>query len=112
MEYGDDTEDKIAVLMGSPNNNGSSAHHAENFIRGAKEQDHTVKRINAAHVSVTLQRMYCLSVVWNSDSWTFEVLEAYYRMLVKYLNLEDCGKSNGFPLVTRAQYCAYFTVET
>lgn len=44
---------KIMVLMGSPNENGSSAHLAENFIRGAKEQGHTVKRIDAAHVNVS-----------------------------------------------------------
>lgn len=44
---------KIVVLMGSPNNNGSSAYLAENFIRGAKEQGHAVKRINAAHVNVS-----------------------------------------------------------
>lgn len=39
------------VLMGSPNSSGSSALLAENFIRGAKEQGHTVKRIDAAHVN-------------------------------------------------------------
>lgn len=43
---------KIVVLMDSPNNNGSSACLAENFIRGAKEQSHTVKRINAAGIRV------------------------------------------------------------
>lgn len=32
-----------------------------------------------------------LSVAWNNDSWTFEALEAHYKTLVKYLNLEDCG---------------------
>ena len=41
------------VLMGSPNSSGSSALLAENFIRGAKEQGHTVKRIDAAHVNVS-----------------------------------------------------------
>lgn len=147
---------KIVVLMGSPNNSGSSALLAENFIRGAQEQGHTVKRIDAAHVNVssctgciacgyegpcaqkddmekirleildadmlvfvtplyyygmsaqlkTLIDRFCafngsiqgkhmkaalLSVAWNNDSWTFEALEAHYRTLVKYLNLEDCG---------------------
>lgn len=147
---------KIVVLMGSPNENGSSAHLAENFMRGAKEQGHTVKKINAAHVNVspctgciacgyegpcaqkddmekirpeildadmlvfvtplyyygmsaqlkTLIDRFCafnssiqrkhmksalLSVAWNNDSWTFEALEAHYKTLVKYLNLEDCG---------------------
>lgn len=44
---------KIVVLMGSPNNDGSSAYLAESFIRGAQEQGHTVKRIDAAHVKVS-----------------------------------------------------------
>ena len=44
---------KIVVLMGSPNNSGSSALLAENFIRGAQEQGHTIKRIDAAHVNVS-----------------------------------------------------------
>lgn len=147
---------KIVVLMGSPNKNGSSAHLAESFIRGAQESGHTMKRIDAAHVKVspctgciacgyegpcaqkddmekirldilgadmlvfvtplyyygmsaqlkTLIDRFCafnssiqrkhmksalLSVAWNNDSWTFEALEAHYKTLVKYLNLEDCG---------------------
>ncbi len=32
-----------------------------------------------------------LAVAWNSDSWTFEALEAHYKTLVRYLNLEDMG---------------------
>lgn len=44
---------KIVVLMGSPNKNGSSAHLAESFIRGAQESGHTMKRIDAAHVKVS-----------------------------------------------------------
>ena len=28
-----------------------------------------------------------LAVAWNSDSWTFDVLESHYRTLVRYLNL-------------------------
>ena len=32
-----------------------------------------------------------LSVAWNSDSWTFDVLEAHYKTLVRYLNFTDMG---------------------
>lgn len=36
-----------------------------------------------------------LSVAWNSDKWTFESLETYYKTLVRYLNFEDCGRVLG-----------------
>ena len=32
-----------------------------------------------------------LSVAWNSDDWTFEALQAHYKTLVRYLDLEDKG---------------------
>ena len=32
-----------------------------------------------------------ISAAWNSDDWTFDALEAHYRTLVKYLNLQDMG---------------------
>ena len=32
-----------------------------------------------------------LTVAWNSDDWTFEALEAHYKTLVRYLNLQDMG---------------------
>ena len=32
-----------------------------------------------------------LAAAWNSDSWTFEALEAHYQTLVRYLNLRDMG---------------------
>ena len=32
-----------------------------------------------------------LAVAWNSDDWTFDALEAHYKTLVRYLNLEDMG---------------------
>ena len=32
-----------------------------------------------------------LAVAWNSDDWTFTVLEAHYKTLVRYLNLQDMG---------------------
>ena len=42
-----------------------------------------------------------LSVAWNSDSWTFEALEAHYRTLVKYLNFRDMGMVLGYGCGTR-----------
>lgn len=46
-----------------------------------------------------------LTVAWNSDSWTFEALEAHYKTLVRYLNLEDrgmvLGVGCGTPSMTR-----------
>lgn len=51
-----------------------------------------------------------ISVAWNSDSWTFDALEAHYQTLVRYLNLINIGtilgagcgtpamtKKSGFP---------------
>ena len=32
-----------------------------------------------------------IAAAWNSDDWTFEALEAHYRTLVRYLNLQDMG---------------------
>ena len=37
-----------------------------------------------------------LTVAWNSDSWTFKALEAHYKTLVRYLNLEDMGMVLGY----------------
>ena len=37
-----------------------------------------------------------LTVAWNADDWTFEALEAHYRTLVRYLNLEDMGMVLGY----------------
>ena len=46
-----------------------------------------------------------LAVAWNSDSWTFDALEAHYHTLVRYLNLRDqgmvLGKGCGSPSMTR-----------
>ena len=36
-----------------------------------------------------------LAAAWNSDDWTFEALEAHYKTLVRYLNLEDMGYGAG-----------------
>ena len=37
-----------------------------------------------------------LAVAWNSDNWTFEALEAHYKTLVRYLNLQDRGMVLGY----------------
>nr|WP_294998290.1 flavodoxin family protein [uncultured Methanobrevibacter sp.] len=37
-----------------------------------------------------------LSVAYNSDDWTFESLESHYDTLIRYLNLEDCGRVLGY----------------
>ena len=46
-----------------------------------------------------------LAAAWNSDSWTFEALEAHYQTLVRYLNLRDMGavwgKGCGSPSMTK-----------
>ena len=36
-----------------------------------------------------------LGVAWNSDSWTFDALEAHYHTLVRYLNFKDIGSVLG-----------------
>ena len=37
-----------------------------------------------------------LTVAWNNDNWTFDALEAHYKTLVRYLNLEDMGMVLGY----------------
>ena len=43
-----------------------------------------------------------LAAAWNSNSWTFEALEAHYKTLVQYLNLEDMGMVLGYGCGTPA----------
>lgn len=46
-----------------------------------------------------------LAAAWNSDSWTFDALEAHYKTLVHYLNLKNMGmvlgKGCGIPSMTQ-----------
>lgn len=35
-------------------------------------------------------------MAWNSDDWTFDVLEAHYKILVRYINFEDKGMVLGY----------------
>lgn len=37
-----------------------------------------------------------LTVAYNADDWTFEALESHYDTLVRYLNLQDCGRVLGY----------------
>jgi len=37
-----------------------------------------------------------LTVAYNSDDWTFESLESHYDTLIRYLNLNDCGRVLGY----------------
>ena len=47
-----------------------------------------------------------LAVAWNADGWTFDALEAHYRTLCRYLDMEDRGMVLGYgcgtPSMTRA----------
>ena len=43
-----------------------------------------------------------LTAAWNSDNWTFEALEAHYKTLVRYLNLQDMGMVLGYGCGTPA----------
>ena len=47
--------------------------------------------INRKHMKSAL-----LTVAWNDDSWTFDALEAHYKTLVRYLNLQDEGMVLGY----------------
>ncbi|NCB92567.1 MAG: flavodoxin family protein [Clostridia bacterium] len=66
-----------------------------------------IDRFCAYNSSITRKHMKSalLTVAWNSDSWTFDALEAHYQTLVRYLNLEECGKilgkGCGSPAMTR-----------
>ena len=50
-----------------------------------------------------------LTVAYNSSDWTFDALEVHYDTLVKYLNLDDCGRVLGYGCGTPAmtQYSKY-----
>ena len=67
-----------------------------------------IDRFCAFNSSIQRKRMKSalLAVAWNSDSWTFEALEAHYKTLVRYLNLTDMGmvlgKGCGTPSMTKS----------
>ena len=66
-----------------------------------------VDRFCAINSSITRKHMKSalLSAAWNADGWTFKALEAHYRTLVRYLDLDDqgtvLGKGCGTPSMTK-----------
>ena len=56
-----------------------------------------VDRFCSANSSITRKRLKSalLAVAWNSADWTFDALEAHYDTLVRYLDLDDCGRVLG-----------------
>ena len=66
-----------------------------------------IDRFCAYNSSITGKHMKSalLAVAWNSNDRTFETLEYHYKILVRYLDFEDCGtvlgKGCGRPSVTR-----------
>ena len=56
-----------------------------------------VDRFCSANPSISGKRLKSalLTVAWNDDDWTFDALEAHYDTLVRYLNLQDCGRVIG-----------------
>ena len=66
-----------------------------------------VDRFCAYNSSLTRKHLKSalLTVAWNSDDWTFDALEAHYKTLVRYLDLEDKGMVLGYgcgsPSMTR-----------
>lgn len=47
--------------------------------------------LNRRHLKSAL-----LTVAWNADDWTFDALEAHYKTLVRYINLDDQGMVLGY----------------
>lgn len=66
-----------------------------------------VDRFCSFNASLTARHLKSalLTVAWNADDWTFEVLAAHYRTLVRYLQMDDCGmvlgRGCGTPAMTR-----------
>ena len=66
-----------------------------------------VDRFCAFNSSLTAGRKKSalIAAAWNSDSWTFDALEAHYNTLVRYLSLQDqgtiLGRGCGTPAMTR-----------
>ena len=69
-----------------------------------------IDRFCSFNSSITRKHMKSalLSVAWNSDIWTFDVLESHYRTLVRYLDFQDqgaiFGKGCGSPSMTKNSY--------
>ena len=63
-----------------------------------------IDRFCSANYSITAKRLKSalLTVAWNADDWTFEALVAHYRVLVRYLGLQDQGMVLGYGCGTPA----------
>jgi len=67
-----------------------------------------IDRFCAFNSSIQSKRMKSalLTAAWNADGWTFDALEAHYRTLVRYLNLQDMGmvlgRGCGTPAMTKS----------
>lgn len=65
-----------------------------------------IDRFCAINGSIQRKKMRSalIAAAWNSDSWTFDALEAHYHTLVRYLSLQDqgmvLGKGCGTPSMT------------
>ncbi len=77
------------------------------YYRMSAQLKTLVDRFCAFNSSINRKNMRSalLSAAWNSDSWTFEALEAHYKTLVRYLNLRDegmvLGAGCGTPSMTK-----------
>ena len=62
-----------------------------------------IDRFCSANASITPRHLKCALL---ADDWTFDALEAHYRTLVRYLDMQDCGmilgRGCGTPGMTRA----------
>ena len=63
-----------------------------------------IDRFCSCNASLSAKRLKSalLTVAWNSESWTFDALEAHYDTLVRYIGLEDCGRVLGYGCGTPA----------
>lgn len=66
-----------------------------------------IDRFCSANASITHRRMKAalLTVAWNADDWTFDALVTHYRVIVRYLDMDDAGMvlghGCGTPAMTR-----------
>ena len=65
-----------------------------------------VDRFCAFNASLTAghKKSALIAAAWNSDTWTFDALDAHYQTLVRYLDLDDqgtiLGRGCGIPAMT------------
>ena len=118
---------KIIVLKGSPNINGSSNLHANEFIRGAVEVGHSVEEIDAAHANIQacIGCVHCgyegpcslsddmdkfREQILNSDMLVFVTPLYYYGMSAQLKTLIDRFCSRNFSIQQKHMKSALLTV--